>query len=90
MTKIGTPGPHTEPRTRGPRRMDGLRGSAPYRVRHLATCTSMLVAGVGLSPIPAARWSCLNSLGFLASQKLTPHVLAGDMFEARSIKLTQD
>ena len=30
-------GRHTEPRTRGPGRMGGLRGCVPYRVRQLAT-----------------------------------------------------
>ena len=37
IAKRETRGPHTEPPTHGPRRMGGLRGYAPYRLRHLAT-----------------------------------------------------
>ena len=37
MAKRETHGRHTEPRTRGLRRMGGLRGYARKRVRHLVT-----------------------------------------------------
>ena len=67
-------GRHTKSPIRSPCPIGGLCGIAPYpsvppgnsKKLVQTVCTSMLVTGCALSPIPAAMPSCWNYLGFVS------------------------